>query len=26
MYLFIYDLCENACSSSMMDQMNPGKK
>jgi len=24
-YLFIYDLCENACSSSMLDHTNPGK-
>ena len=24
-YVFIYDLCENACSSSMLDQINSGK-
>ena len=24
-YVFIYDLCENACSSSMLDHKRPGK-
>ena len=25
MLLFIYDLCQNACNRSMLDQINPGK-